>query len=65
MPLISGDKLIGVLRVDHEEPDHFTEEHARLAKAFADQAAVAIQNARLYEQTQRVAALEERQQLAR
>jgi PAS domain S-box-containing protein len=65
VPLISGGELIGVLRVDHIEPDHFTEEHARLAKAFADQAAVAIQNARLYEQTQRVVALEERQRLAR
>ena len=52
VPLISGGELIGVLRIDHSEPDHFTEEDARLAKAFADQAAAAIQNARLYEQTQ-------------
>lgn len=65
VPLISRGELIGVLRVDHVEPDHFTEDDARLAKAFADQTAVAIQNARLYEQAQHVAALEERQRLAR
>ena len=65
VPLISAGELIGVLRVDHSEPDHFTEEDARLAKAFADQAAAAIQNVRSYEQAQRTAALEERQRLAR
>jgi len=36
-----------------------------LAMAFANQAAAAIMNARLYEQTRRLAALEERQKLAR
>jgi PAS domain S-box-containing protein len=65
VPLIAKGRLIGVLRMDHVEPDHFTQEDARMALAFADQAAVAIENARLYEQAQGMAALEERQRLAR
>jgi PAS domain S-box-containing protein len=65
VPLIAKGRLIGVLRMDHAEPGHFTKEHARIALAVADQAAVAIDNARLYEQAQGVAALEERQRLAR
>jgi PAS domain S-box-containing protein len=65
VPLITKGRMIGVLRLDHAEPGHFTQDHARLALAFADQAAVAIENARLYEQAQGVAALEERQRLAR
>jgi len=65
VPLISRDHVIGVLRIDHIEPNHFTEEQARLVMAFANQAALAIDNARLYEQAQAVAALEERQKLAR
>jgi PAS domain S-box-containing protein len=65
VPLIAKGRLIGVLRMDHAEPGHFTGQHARIALAFADQAAVAIENARLYERAQGMAALEERQRLAR
>jgi signal transduction histidine kinase len=43
----------------------FTERHATLALAIATQAAIAIENARLYEQAQELAAVEERQKLAR
>jgi PAS domain S-box-containing protein len=65
VPLVAKGRLIGVLRLDHSQPGYFTQEHARLALAFADQAAAAIENARLYEQAQQVAVLEERQRLAR
>jgi signal transduction histidine kinase len=57
--------LIGVLSVDHIKPGVYTQQHARLVWAFADQAAAAIDNARLYKQAQELAALEERQKLAR
>lgn len=65
VPLVVKDNVIGVLRIDHVEPGHFTEQHAHLAMAFASQVAVAIENARLYQQAQQLAALEERQRLAR
>ncbi len=65
VPLIAKGELIGLLRIDHVEPGHFSEHHAQQALAFANQAAVAIENARLYEQAQRAAAIEERQRLSR
>jgi GAF domain-containing protein len=50
VPLMLGDKLIGMLALDKREPGFYTSEHARLASAFAAQAAVAIDNARLYDE---------------
>ncbi len=64
-PLIVKDKLIGVLRLDHRERGHFTERHATLSLAIANQAAVAMETAQLYERTLRLAKLEERQRIAR
>ncbi len=52
IPLLFGDKLIGMIALDRQEPHFYTEEHARLAMAFAAQAAIAIENARLYEELQ-------------
>jgi signal transduction histidine kinase len=65
VPLILKDEAIGMLTISHVVPAHFNAEHARLARAFADHAAIAIENARLYEQAQLHAATEERQRLAR
>lgn len=65
VPLIVKERVIGMVTLDHGEPGHYTLEHARLATAVANQAAIAIENARLYEQAQQLAALEERQKLAR
>lgn len=65
VPLVVRDCLIGVLSIDHTEPGFYTPQTARLVWAFADQAAVAIGNARSFEQAQELAALEERQKLAR
>lgn len=53
VPLLFGDRVIGMIALDKKEPGFYTEEHARLALAFAAQAAIAIQNARLFQQTQR------------
>jgi len=50
VPLVAGGKVIGVYSLDKAKPDFFTQEHLQLAEALAGQAAVAIQNARLYEQ---------------
>jgi len=54
-----------MLRLDHPEPNHFTVHAAQLALAIANQAAVAMENARLYEEARKVATLEERQRMAR
>ncbi len=48
-PLISNDKVIGVITLDSKTPGIYTNEHDRLAVLFASQASVAIENARLYE----------------
>jgi signal transduction histidine kinase len=65
VPLIFKGKVTGVQTLIHEQPSYYTERHARLAMAFAQQAAAAIENARLYEAARERAALEERQRLAR
>ncbi len=53
VPLLFGDRLIGMIALNKQEPNFFTEEHARVALAFAAQAAIAIENARLFEEAQR------------
>lgn len=65
VPLKVKERLIGVVRIDHNAPNAYTPRHAELALAFANQAAVAIENARLYARAQEAAMLEERQRLAR
>ena len=61
VPLVASGKVIGLYSVDKIEPGFFKPEHARLAETLAAQAATAIQNAQLFEQSQRyVAELEER-----
>jgi PAS domain S-box-containing protein len=53
-PMIIGDRVVGVISVDKFEPDFYNEERAELATAFAAQAAIAIENARLLD-TERAA----------
>ena len=53
-PMIVGDRVLGVISVDKFEPDFYNEELAELATAFAAQAALAIENARLLD-TERAA----------
>ena len=65
IPLIAKGKVIGLLSVGHDRPDCYTSQTAQLTLAFAHQVAQALENARLYKQGQSLAALEERQRLAR
>jgi signal transduction histidine kinase len=65
IPLVVKKRVIGLLVLHQEVANFFTDEQASLAMAFAHQAALAIENARLYEQAQQVAVLHERQRLAR
>ena len=54
VPLLLGDRLIGMLTLDKQEEGFYTLDHARMAEAFATFAATAIENARLFE-TERAA----------
>lgn len=65
IPLMAREKPVGALILTHEEANYYTPARAELAMAFANYAAIAITNARLYEQARHFAALEERQKLAR
>ena len=53
VPLLVGERVIGMLAIDSTKPDFFTRQQARLVGAFGDQVAVALENARLFEETRR------------
>jgi class 3 adenylate cyclase len=53
VPVIVEDDLIGVVILDRSEQRPFSDEHIALAQTFADQAAIAVANARLLEAVER------------
>jgi class 3 adenylate cyclase/putative methionine-R-sulfoxide reductase with GAF domain len=53
VPIMVEDDLIGVVVLVRREPQPFTEEHIALVQTFADQAAIAVANARLIEAVER------------
>jgi signal transduction histidine kinase len=63
VPIALGEQVLGVLNVEGEAP--FGEDDVTSLQIVADHLAVAIRNARLYEQAQRAAVLEERERLSR
>lgn len=65
VPILNQEQVIGFIGLDSLTPNFFTEKHLLRLQAFAAQTATAIQNAQLYQQAQALAALEERQRLAR
>lgn len=52
VPLKSGDSVTGVIVVDDDKPGSFSDDDVRLVSLFADQAAIAVENAQLYEAVQ-------------
>ena len=54
-PLLVRERLIGVITLVHPQQGFFTEEHLSLVQAIADQAGIAVLNARLYEESKRQA----------
>ncbi len=64
-PLLVRDAMIGVLRVDENQPNYFTPERERLLTAVARQAALAIEHARLSIQSEQAAVAAERTRIAR
>ncbi|WKZ37394.1 MAG: GAF domain-containing sensor histidine kinase [Anaerolineales bacterium] len=65
IPIKIKGRVIGVIDVESNRLNGFDESDLVVLQSLADQVAVAIENARLYEQAQHLAALEERQKLAR
>jgi nitrate/nitrite-specific signal transduction histidine kinase len=65
VPLRRGDRVLGALCVGSAAPRTFGEAERNLLGGLAAQAAIAIENARLVEATRGVAAVEERERLAR
>jgi signal transduction histidine kinase len=65
VPLKTKDAVIGVLNVESKHLNAFDEGDRIVLESLANQAAVAIENARLYEQARQLAVLEERHRLAR
>jgi PAS domain S-box-containing protein len=51
VPLIVKERMVGILSLSHNKPNYYSPHQAELAFAFANQAAVAIENARLYSTT--------------
>lgn len=53
VPLIYNDNVIGVLDLEHTKKGFFTDDHQRTMTTLAAQIAIALENARLYEQIAR------------
>ncbi|CAG0971563.1 partial Cyclic di-GMP phosphodiesterase response regulator RpfG, partial [Anaerolineales bacterium] len=53
IPLFVTDEIIGFLNLDSRTPNFFNEEHASIAQTFANQAAIAMENARLFQEEKR------------
>jgi len=64
VPLAVRGRIIGGVGVAHAERDYFSTHDADLALTVANQAAITLVNAELYERAQTLAALHERQRLA-
>ena len=52
VPLLRDGKPIGLITVTRVEPGAFAEHHVQLLQTFADQAVIAIQNVRLFNEVQ-------------
>jgi PAS domain S-box-containing protein len=65
VPLVVREDLYGVLTFYYGEPHSISEEEVQLAQTIADQAALAIESARLRTQAEQAAAMAERSRLAR
>jgi signal transduction histidine kinase len=51
LPLVYKNTVIGVLTLDNNEPCYYKQEHVELGTAFANQAAIEYENAKLYNET--------------
>jgi PAS domain S-box-containing protein len=52
IPLLAGERVLGIYVAGHNQPDMFNERHRLMAEALTGQAAIALQNARLFAELQ-------------
>ena len=65
VPLQRGERLLGLIEVMTRRPRHFLQRDTQLLMRLAHHVVVSIENAQLYRQLRYLAALEERDRLAR
>lgn len=65
IPIIIAGQVIGFINIDSYTPHFYKPDDATRLQVFGDQAALAIQNARAFQQAKELAAAQERQRLAR
>lgn len=53
VPIMVRNELVGVITLVHPDPNHLQEDHIALVHAIADQAGIAVLNAKLYSESQR------------
>lgn len=59
IPLVTHGRMVGVLMVDHAQENFYSEADLEVAQALAQHAAQALENARLFEETERLKAFNE------
>ena len=52
VPILAGKEAIGVLSVQHPEPNRYTQDDVRFISTIAANLGMALENARLYSETQ-------------
>lgn len=55
VPILSGAATLGLITLEHTQPAYFAQDDLLLMQASADQVALALQNARLYDDQRRLA----------
>jgi diguanylate cyclase (GGDEF)-like protein len=63
VPLLYRDRVIGVISMQSDNPNVYTPDHVHMLEIIATQAAIAIENARLYSEVQRLAIVDELTQI--
>jgi PAS domain S-box-containing protein len=65
VPILTKHSMVGIISLTHDVHGFYTSKSGRRLQAFADQAAIALENARLYSLAKTIAVSEERQRIAR
>ncbi|MGQ9811438.1 MAG: SpoIIE family protein phosphatase, partial [bacterium] len=65
VPLMVGDRIVGIINLESDRLDAFTDEHVNLIKTFGSQAAISIERAKLHADQIEKERLESEIQLAR